>query len=196
MESFTEHYQKYKWFFTSTGILVIGGKSAAQNDTLLESVLNAQHEYMIMHTHARGSPFTVRCAPVKELNQQSLLEAAIFTASFSQAWKQGKREALVDMFKSTQIHKNPTMKAGTWGVYGTVQKLKVPLQLALTRQKGILRAVPLSAVKGKKKRLLLSPGSITKDELLPKVELELDEALCKEEVLQAVPAGNFKVHYE
>lgn len=194
--SFTENYTHYRWFFTSTGLLVVGGKSAVQNDVLLQEVLARKGEYCIMHTEDPGSPFTIIDAQLATLSQQDYREVAIFTACFSKAWKAGKKQAIVHLFSSSQIHKQTAMKAGTWGVYGNVQKLSVPLQLALIKQKGKLRAVPPSLVTGKKKQLYVIPGTTPKEELLPKIELELDSALAADEVLQALPAGRCKVYRE
>lgn len=37
MEDFQD-YLKYRWFFNSSGKLVVGGKNAAQNDELLSRI--------------------------------------------------------------------------------------------------------------------------------------------------------------
>ena len=117
--SFTENYENYRWFFTSTGMLVVGGKSAVQNDALLQEVLARKEEYCIMHTEDPGSPFTIIDAPIASLTQQEYKEVAIFTACFSKAWKAGKKQASVHIFSSSQIHKQTAMKAGTWGCMET-----------------------------------------------------------------------------
>lgn len=195
MEPFIEEYQKYRWFITRTGKLVVGGKSAVQNDSLLEQIISSKQTYCIMHTAEPGSPFMVLCAPEETLTPEDITEMAIATACFSKAWKQGKLQAKVHIFSSTQIHKGKGMKAGTWGVYGEVEERIVPLKLTLTFQRGILRAVPPHP-HARKKQLLLAPGTLPKDELLPKIDLELDKPLSQEAILQSLPAGSFKVTHE
>ena len=83
------------------------------------------------------------------------------------------------------------MKTGTWAVSDKVEKMEVQLELVLTRQNGMLRAVPESAAK--KAMLKICPGSIDKKDALAKLELELEEPISQEEILAALPAGGFKI---
>ena len=78
-------YEKYRWFLTSAGKLVIGGKSAEQNEEIMS---RAEKEDYIMHTSEPGSPFCV----ISEPSKQELEEVAVFTACFSQQWKSGKKK--------------------------------------------------------------------------------------------------------
>jgi hypothetical protein len=185
-----EDYIKYRWFFTLSGKLVIGGKSARQNDDLLKKIKAQDKERVVMHTSEPGSPFCVMMSEVENLSQQDLRECAIFTGCFSRAWREGKRTASVDIFKLSQLHKGRDMQEGTWGVYGTVQSTTVPLELTMTRQHKILRAVPESSAPSSK--IKITPGSISKEDILPKLEIELNEPLSKDEVLSALPSGSFK----
>ncbi len=145
-----------------------------------------------MHTSEPGSPFCIMVSDLKEIEQSDIKECAIFTGCFSKAWKDGKRSAKIDIFKLSQLNKNPNMKEGTWGVYGKVQRILVPLELVIVRQKNILRAVPEISVRNMKNLIKITPGNITKDEMLPKLEIELNEPLSKDEVLSALPTGKFK----
>ena len=56
-----ESYKHYRWFKTSHDLVVIGGKSAEQNDTLLKG-LYKKGPYIVMHTAEPGSPFAVLLA--------------------------------------------------------------------------------------------------------------------------------------
>ena len=47
----------YRWFYTSEGKLVIGGKNEEQNELVLKHFLKS--EYTVMHTNAPGSPFMI-----------------------------------------------------------------------------------------------------------------------------------------
>jgi hypothetical protein len=195
MSFLEEEYRTYRWFYTRAGTLVVGGKSATQNDMLLEHVLTTAETHLISHTAEPGSAFMVLCIPASQASEADIREMAIVTACFSKAWKQGKHKANVHLFSSTQIHKAKGMKPGTWGVYGEVTTYTVPLKLTLQQQKGILRAIP-PAIQSRKKQLILMPGTLPKDEALPKIELELDRPLKQEEVLQALPAGSCKIIHE
>ncbi|MSS75203.1 DUF814 domain-containing protein [Candidatus Pacearchaeota archaeon] len=192
--SFIQNYKRYRWFITQSGVLVIGGKSAIQNDTLVKEATTDTETRLMMHTVAPGSPFSILCAPIDRLTPQDIEEAAIFTGCFSRAWKAGQRRAHIHLFSSTQLHKSPAMKQGTWGVKGAVQEQIVNLKLTLTKQRGILRAVPPASVI--KTQLILTPGAIQKEDMLPKLELELNQSFNKEEILQALPTGGCKVSHE
>lgn len=147
-----------------------------------------------MHTSSPGSPFSVILSEKNELAEADIQETAIFTGCFSRAWRECKKKTLVDVFNLSQLYKSSGMKPGTWGVKGPVKRISVQLELVLTRQEGILRAVPEIAVKKKKEKLLkVRPGKIDKTEMLPKIQVELAEHPNQEEVLAALPAGGVSI---
>ena len=194
LEDLKQSYRKYKWFLTSSGKLVLGGKSATQNDELLHKVTKSGKELVVMHTSHPGSPFTVILADANKLSKKDLHECAVFTGSFSRAWKQHKQKIDVHIFLSSQLYKNKEMAVGTWGVSPKVEKMDITLELVLTKQKGILRAVPRESVKSKSQLLLVvSPGKVDKQDLLPKLSMALKDAFSQEEILSALPAGGVKI---
>src|SRR3989338_2830886 len=149
-----EDFKKYKWFFTASGKLVIGGKNASQNDSLLEIIINSKKDFIVMHTARPGSPFSVIISDVKSISQKDLEECAIFTACFSQMWKSGQKYVSVHVFDSDSLYKSIKMNQGTWGIKASPKEIKVKLELVLTVQEEILRAVPEISVKSKKDILL------------------------------------------
>jgi len=189
------NYRKYRWFFTSSGNLVIGGKNAEQNEELLFSILNEKADFIIMHTTEPGSPFSVIFEKVDKLSGEEYNETAIFTACFSQAWKKPGKKASVDIFRSGQLHKDKSMKTGTWRVSGKVRRILVPLELSLIRQKNTLRAVPKLSFKDKKKILLnIIPGK--KDKLEFASEISAKYALNKNHLISALPSGGIGLQNE
>src|SRR3989338_1642092 len=134
------NYKNYRWFFTSSEKLVVGGKSAIQNDELLNLICKDKNSYVVMHTHQPGSPFAVIISPASEVNEEDKDECGVFTASFSRAWRSGDKETVIDSFLSKQLYKSPSMKLGTWGVKPPIAHFKKELNLVLAEQKGILRA--------------------------------------------------------
>lgn len=191
-------FSKYRWFFTSSGLLVVGGKNAVQNDELLHRIKELGAKFIILHTSDPGSPFCVILESANKVSKLDIEEASIFTGCFSRAWKEGKMSTKVDIFDSDQMHKNPDMKSGTWGVYGNIQRINVSLALVIIKQNGILRAVPEKTAERLEdssfpKKVRIYPGKIEKDHMFAKLELELDESISKEEVLSAIPAGGFRI---
>ena len=68
------------------------------------------------------------------------------------------------------------------------------LELVLTKQRGLLRAVPEKSIKLKKNILLkIRPGRIDKKDALTILQIELDFPLIQEEILSALPAGGVQI---
>ncbi|MEK6928684.1 MAG: NFACT RNA binding domain-containing protein [Nanoarchaeota archaeon] len=193
MEKF-EEYQKYRWFYTSSGKLAIGGKNALQNDELVSLMKNSKKNYITMHTIEPGSPFLFIISDINKVKKSDIGECAVFTGCFSRAWRSGKKDAIIEVFNSASMYKQSSMRIGTWGVLGDIKKVKVKLFLVLTKQKGILRAVPKSSIKNKKNILLkIAPGVVDKKDMLPKLYIGFSEKFSQEEILSALPAGGIKI---
>ena len=181
-------YEKYRWFFTSSDKLVIGGKSSKQNEEIMSK---AETDDLIMHTSTPGSPFCI----LKNPTRKDVEEAAVFTACFSHEWKKLKKKSEVHIFKGEQVIKKRNMKEGTFGILGSVNKKKIELKLALDLQKGKLRAVPVSAAK--KPMAILTPGSLDKVEATKKILRIIKDKygypITKDEIMSAIPSDNIKV---
>ncbi len=184
-------YTRYRWFYTSKNTLVVGGKNAAQNDELLTHILAMRPSYYVLHTSAPGSPFSVIIKERSGVGNEELKETAIFTACFSQAWKTRTKKTNVNIFTSEQLSKPKGAKTGMWHVKGKVKNVEISLGLVLTKQKGVLRAVPLqSAV-----RVLahISPGNLDKQVAVAQCEVILENNVNHDELMAALPAGNMAV---
>ncbi len=183
-----ESYEKYRWFFTSSKKLVMGGKSSEQNEEIMTHVFK---DDVVMHTASPGSPFCV----IRNPNAKDIEECAIFTACFSHEWKKLKERTEVHIFKGEQIVKEKEMKQGTFGILGNVAKKKVGLVLALTFQNDKLRAVPLSAAKNK--IAILTPGDMDKNQAAKKISRILkdkcDYSATLQEIMSAIPADKINV---
>ncbi|MFP4627456.1 MAG: ribosome rescue protein RqcH [Halobacteriales archaeon] len=90
-----EHwYERFRWFHTSDGFLVVGGRSAKQNEELV-------HKYtepgdLVFHAQAHGGPMAVLKAtapdePAREVDfpEASREQTAQFAVSYASVWKDG-----------------------------------------------------------------------------------------------------------
>ena len=186
-----EDYKNYRWFYTSNNTLVVGGKNAMQNDELLTKVLAMNKKYYVLHTSAPGSPFSIVFKETSKVNNEELKEVAVFTACFSQAWKKGVKKAQVDLFNTEQLSKSKSAKTGTWNVKGVVKRIEVQLELVLTRQKNVLRAVPIGSAKRALARIV--PGRLDKQAAVAQCEVILDNNVSHDELMAALPAGGMSV---
>lgn len=184
-------FKKYRWFFTSSGKLVVGGKSEEQNEELVTSMIGSGKEYVVMHTSSPGSPFSFIISSMSETSDRDLEETAVFTACFSKAWKSAKGKVEVDIFRLSQVFKEKGMKTGTFGVVGSEGK-KVGLKLYLASQEGVLRAVPFKA-KFNENAVEILPGKADKEKTAEEISRKI--GVDKEEVMQAIPAGGFEIKY-
>lgn len=181
----------YRWFFTSEGKLVIGGKSDEQNEEVIRNFLRPN--YVIMHTSLPGSPFMI--IQDDKPSKKDLKETAIFCASFSKQWKNGKKQIEIDIFKGSQIYKTDIMKTGTFGVKGEKETIKVKPELVLIIQKGKIKAVPSN---GKEKTLArIKPGKLTKEQAAEKIAKIIRDKfhfpVHKDEVMQAIPSDKINI---
>jgi hypothetical protein len=113
-----------------------------------------------------------------------------FTIMFSPS---EQKEVVVDIFRLYQLYKGKSMKTGTWGIKGEVSHKSVTLELSLTRQIGMLRAVPIKTVNKSETLITVAPGKIHKHSALAKLQVEIGEDLSEEEVLMALPTGGIKI---
>ena len=75
---YIKDYTKYRWFYTSSGKLVVGGKSSEQNDLLIKRIKSFNVNFTVMHTSSPGSPFSVILSEKNKINKSDLEECAIF----------------------------------------------------------------------------------------------------------------------
>lgn len=181
--------KKYKWFYTKSEKLVVGGKNAESNDSLLNELNSTKKDYILMHTKAPGSPFCAIISPIDEVTLSDIQECAVFTGCFSKAWKMGLKKTVVDMFHLSQVKKNSEMKSGSWAVAGKIQTHTVELELVLIMQKKIIRAVPKITAKNSEIIAFIYPGKVDKVESIKNNKMKEIKEINNEQLLSAIPAG-------
>ncbi len=105
-----EWYEKFRWFITSTGFLVIGGRDATTNEIIIKK--HTDSDDLVFHTDLAGSPFFVvkvklllpTLSPV--MNDQTLSEVADATVSYSRTWRLGLSNSPVFYVKPEQVTKD------------------------------------------------------------------------------------------
>ncbi len=79
-------YERYRWFNTSDGLLVIGGRDAASNSAVVRKHLDKNDK--IFHGDIFGSPFFI-IKDAQNVPDTSMNEVAHATVCFSRAWREG-----------------------------------------------------------------------------------------------------------
>ncbi len=99
-----EWYEKFRWFISSDGFLVIGGRDATTNEMIIKKYTEDQD--LVFHTEMAGSPFIVIKSKGKEIPETTKEEAAQFCATFSRAWKRGLGTTEVYSITPEQVSKD------------------------------------------------------------------------------------------
>src|ERR671918_1966953 len=135
-----EWYERYRWFITTDGLLVIGGRDASSNSALIRKHLTEQD--IVFHAEVHGSPFFIIKNAATFVTMQegtidsSLHQVAQATISFSRAWKDGLSSADAYWVMAEQVKKGaPTgqfLPKGSFVIEGKRNYIKgVELRLAI-----------------------------------------------------------------
>ncbi|NIS30168.1 MAG: DUF814 domain-containing protein, partial [Actinobacteria bacterium] len=105
-------YDRFRWFHTTDGFLVLGGRNADQNEELVKKYLEPGDRFV--HTQAHGAPVTVIKAtgPSEsgrdvDIPASTEREAARFCVSNSSVWKEGKYSGDAYAVDHDQVSKTP-----------------------------------------------------------------------------------------
>ncbi len=185
-----EWFEKFRWFTSSEGYLVVAGKDSVSNEVLIKKYTDSYDA--VFHADIVGSPFVVVKTEGKEPGEQTLKEAGEFAAAFSRAWRESMGAADVYWVKPEQLSKSgPSgeyVAHGAFAVSGKRNWMRgTPLKMAI----GIVESAdgesefiggPINAVKSKAKAyVVLSPGDLTGKDFLKMVLRSLLLKLPKEQ---------------
>ena len=79
-------YERYRWFYTSDGILAIGGRDSSSNTAIIRK--HVEKNDKVFHADVHGSPFYILKGSKEEIRPTSLNEVAHATVCFSRAWRE------------------------------------------------------------------------------------------------------------
>ncbi|QUC64528.1 NFACT family protein [Nitrosopumilus sp. K4] len=130
-------YERYRWFFTSDGLLAIGGRDAASNSAVVRKHLGKNDK--IFHGEIHGSPFFI-LKDAENPPDTSMNEVAHATACFSRAWREGIHGLKTYWVNPEQVKKSAPsgqfLPKGSFTIEGKRNFIGVPsLKLAV----GIIR---------------------------------------------------------
>ncbi|MCW7080535.1 MAG: ribosome rescue protein RqcH [Candidatus Methanospirare jalkutatii] len=126
-------YERFRWFFTSSGFLVVGGRDATSNEILVKK--HMANEDIFFHTQAEGAPAVILKTEGRPVSDADLEEAAQFAASYSSLWKLGFYSGECYCVSATQVSKTPPsgeyLRKGGFVVRGKRRYFKVELALCV-----------------------------------------------------------------
>ncbi len=200
-------YERFRWFYSSDGFLVIGGRDASSNEEIYAKYLEKRD--LALHTDAPGAPLTVIKTLGEAVPESTLEEAASFAVSYSSLWKAGLFAGDCYLVGAEQVTKTPEpgefLKKGAFVVRGERRYYRdVPLGLALGIAEDQLIGGPVSAVKPRADPTVeVEPGELSAEDLAKRIyrsfaEKEDDRRRLKaiasvDQIVSFLPPGGSRV---
>jgi predicted ribosome quality control (RQC) complex YloA/Tae2 family protein len=200
-------YEKYLWFESSDGFLVVAGRDASQNEALVRRYL--EDKDLFFHADVVGAAVVIVKSEGKDVPQTTIEEAAQFAACYSKAWKAGFASTDVYWVYGGQVSKTPPpgeyLSKGSFMVRGSKSYLRgVELKLAvgLVVQDGevfVVSGPPSAIARGAVVYVTLVPGDGEKGRVAKRIAkifnehlraMGLDESIAVDCVLRALPPGS------
>jgi len=187
-----EWFEKYRWFYTSGGRLVVAGRDAKQNDLLVSKMM--ADDDLFFHADIQGAPATI-LQDGKKASAQEKLETAQFAASHSSAWKTGAAGVDVYAVGKSQLSKHAQggyVGAGGFAIAGEREWFRsTALGLAIGVKEGVPVVLPIVHPGAANLPYSLFPGA--KEKGAAAKELGKAIGANSDEVLLALPSGKFMI---
>ena len=200
-------YERYRWFFTSDGILAIGGRDAPSNSAVVRKHLGKNDK--IFHGDIFGSPFFI-LKDAETPSAISMNEVAHATVCFSRAWREGMHGLSAYWVNPEQVKKSAPsgqfLPKGSFTIEGKRNFINIPsLRLAVgiipQDDNYILTSGPLEPIK--KNSIcyaVIEPHGSEMVDVAKKIRLEfskLEEEITKQisidDFVRALPAGQSQI---
>lgn len=164
-------YHRFRWFFTTDNVLVLGGRDASQNEELVKRYMEGGDTFV--HADVHGASVVIVKGRTEYMD-----EVAVFAASYSGAWKSGHFSADVYSAAPDQVSKTPEageyVSRGSFIVRGERNyQRNVPLGVAIglvTNPELAVIGGPVSAVRARARVwITLGPGQFEPNDTAKKV---------------------------
>ena len=194
-------FEAYRWFISSDGNIVVGGKDAKGNEKVVKKYLNTNAVYI--HSDIHGSPSVVVRSREEEvtISERTMEESGIFSTSHSRAWQMKVGSGTAFWAKPDQVSKTPQsgefLPKGAFIVRGKrnwMAKLKLEMAVGKVVIEGAdkLMCGPVSALDTHSKSyVIIVPGDVEKNKLAR--ELGRVFGVTSEKLLSLLPPGGGRV---
>jgi len=193
-------YEQFRWFHTSDGFLVIGGRDADQNEAIVKKYMERGDRFF--HTQASGAPATVLKAtgpsePSREVEfpESTLEEAAQFAVSYSAVWKAGQFAGDVYMVEPDQVTKTPEpgeyIEKGSFVIRGERTYFEdtpvgVAVGVAVEPQTRVVGGPPAAVEEAAVTSVRIEPGQYAQNDIAKMIYRELRERFADQTFVRKV----------
>ena len=198
-------YEKMRWFLSSDGILVIGGRDANSNENVVKKYLEPNDIYL--HADIHGASSTAIKLNGSELNDNLLKESGEFAASFSSAWSLGFTSQDVFWVHPDQVSKTPEsgefLAKGSFVIRGHrnyIRGARVKLAIGIVDYEGKRIMIgPIDALEAHCENfVVIKPGYTKKEALAKKIihKINEDDLLTLDDIIRVLPSGKCDIDEE
>jgi predicted ribosome quality control (RQC) complex YloA/Tae2 family protein len=196
-------FERFRWFVSSEGAVVIAGRDAATNDLMVRRNLKDGDRYVHADLHGAASVIVKHPAPgAPELTDLTLREAGQWAVVFSKAWRAGLASASAFWVEPDQVSKagasGEFVARGAWAIHGSKNVLRdLPMEIGVgtVDYEGdqLWSSAPPSALRARGAlRATLIPGD-ERERPAVEVALAAELGLARDRLQSLLPAGGIAV---
>ena len=198
-------YEKLRWFVSSDGHLVIGGRDANSNESVVKKYLEPNDIYL--HADIHGASSTAIKLNGDDVNDNLLKESGEFAASFSSAWSMGFTSQDVLWVNPDQVTKTPEsgefLAKGSFVIRGHrnyIRGARVKLAIGIVDYEGKrIMAGPIESLeKHCDNYVVIKPGFTKKEAIAKKIihKINEDDLLTLDDIIRVLPSGKCDIDEE
>jgi len=195
-------FEKFRWFHSSNGFLMIGGRDATTNEILIKKHMEPQD--IVFHAEIVGAPFVLIKTEGKTTPEQAINEAAQLAASYSRAWREMLSAINVYWVNPDQVSKTPPsgqfLKKGSFMISGSKNFVRgVPLRVAvgvkIDDDEMMVLGGPVDAIAGQTEVYVeIVPGEQKSSQLAKQIRHQLSTKVSEElaRTITQIPLEEFQ----
>ena len=205
-------YERYRWFMSSEGFLVLGGRDIKSNEQLAKRQMTAND--IFFHASLHGAPYVIVKVPDQPPTERTLVEAAQFAVAFSSAWQDGLSSGDAFWVNPEQVSFTPPtgeyLPPGGVMLYGTknyIRDVPVEISVGVVVEGDFATPIsgPTSAIAGNTiYHVRIVPGKTKKSQLVkdivgrlvrmaPREMAPLITRIPQEDMMQVLPPGDGEI---
>lgn len=199
-------YEKFRWFYSSDGYLVIGGRDTTSNDMLVKKYMEDDDIYV--HAEFTGAPSVViRTDGDEDIPESTLEEAGQFAVTFARSWKAGVTAEDAYWVYPDQVTQEAEsgefLPKGSFVIRGDRNYMRnIPVKGAIgayEREDGIVAmGGPVSAIKKQCDHyVVIEQGDTKPSDIAKTIQSHLHEQTGDDfdldRIIRALPPGNSRI---
>ena len=199
-------FERYRWFFTSDGFLVVGGRDSSSNSAVIRKHLEKDDK--VFHGEIYGSPFFLLKDDGSSMTS-SLNEVAHATVCFSRAWKESMYGTNAYWVNPDQVKKGApsgqSMGKGSFIIEGQRNFVKIStlkMCVAIVEYEGthLLTCGPPALKENCVSYVMIEPTGMEMVDVAKKIRFELismNETIAKsfsvDDYVRVLPSGPSRI---